>query len=122
MKKLMIVVMTMVFGLAFGTAYAMEAGNGITDFNGGWYDAGPVLHTVPAASSVEGSNPGGMRITEVDPLLNNGVTDFVGRNYDISESATGPLAPSLALHSKSVLGSSVYRPNGITDFIGATHD
>jgi hypothetical protein len=89
MKKIAIYMMTMVFTLAFGLAYAGEQlNNGVTDFTGRSYET---LEPNPAitVNSIESSGAGGLRAGE-NEILNNDVTDFSGRSYDTFE--IGPSA------------------------------
>jgi hypothetical protein len=88
MKKIAIYMMTMVFTLAFGLAYAGEQlNNGVTDFTGRSYDT---LEPNPAiaVTGIESSGAGGLRTG--DHGVSNGVTDFSDRSYDTFE--IGPSA------------------------------
>jgi hypothetical protein len=89
MKKIAIYMMTMVFTLAFGLAYAAEhLNNSVTDFTGRSYDT-LELNPAIAVNSIESSGAGGLR-AGASEIFNNGVTDFSGRSYDTFE--IGPSA------------------------------
>ncbi len=86
MKKIALVVFTIVFAAALGVAYAGEAGNGITVFNGKSIDTLADLYPAaadPMPGVVEGSNAGGLRSADLGiEEMNNGITDFTGRSID----------------------------------------
>jgi hypothetical protein len=88
MKKIAIYMMTMVFTLALGLAYAGEhVNNGVTDFTGRSYET-LELNPAIAVNSFESSGAGSLRAG--DYMAANGVTDFSGRSYDSFE--IGPSA------------------------------
>ncbi len=116
MKKIAVFVLTFVFAAAFGVAYAGEAGNGITVFNGKSIDTLTDLY--PAASDpmpnvVEGSNAGGLRAVDLGiEEMNNGVTDFTGRSID----TTADLGAAFAgVKSHTLMKSAPVRA-GVYDF------
>ena len=96
MKKIIIITITMVFGLALGLAYA--GGNGVTDFAGRTYDTleiSPILGV--AHGAFEGSAAGGIRLAASDTeQLYNGLTDFSGRTYDTIEISKAPAEGNIA--------------------------
>lgn len=87
MKKIAIYMMTMVFTLAFGLAYAGEQLNGVTDFTGRSYET-LELNPAIAVNSFESSGAGSLRAGDYE--VSNSVTDFSGRSYDTFE--IGPSA------------------------------
>ncbi len=117
MKKIALFVFTVVFAVALGVAYAGEAGNGITVFNGKSIDTLSDLYPAasdPVPSAVEGSNAGGLRSADLGiETMNNGITDFTDRSYDAVPDF-GAAVPSGQLHSlvKSAdrLPKAVYDP------------
>lgn len=129
MKKILLYAITMVFTLTLGVAYA-EAGSNfgsnkaITNFN---YDIGPA--DVPA-TSMDGSNAGGLRSAEPGMELTNGITDYSGRSYDtladISITSPGVSSGASAEGSHAgglrAAGSANQAFNGITDFTGTLND
>lgn len=81
MKKITVLVLTMVFTITVGLAYAGEGlHNGVTDFSGRSYDTLEISSTA-ALNSVGAVSAGGLRAE--GKALYNGVTDFSGRSYDI---------------------------------------
>ncbi len=83
MKRILSILMTAAFVLAFGTASAGALGNGITDFSG-------------ASSGTFAINPGGNQGATSEDwhdatlTLSNGVTDFRGGSYETLPAGLGP--------------------------------
>ncbi len=133
MKKILLYAVTMVFAVAFSTAYAYEEGkvmnNGITDFAGKTIDTlSDLSPAVPGAMEVEYAN-GGIR---EEVAWHNGVTIFDGKGIstrtDLDDyfAAAYP-ADMKVVESSNAGGIRMEEPalplvNGITDFSGETHD
>ncbi len=100
MKKIAIYMMTMVFTLAFGLAYAGEQlNNGVTDFTGRSYET-LELNPAIAVNSFESSGAAGLRAGDYE--VANAVTDFSGRSYDTFE--IGPSAAGNSVEGESAGG------------------
>ena len=102
MKKISLLVFTIVFAAAFGVAYAGEVSNGITNFTGKSIDSLSDLYPSgadPTTGVVEGSSAGGLRSVDLGiEDMHNGVTDFTGRSID-TLGDLGSTAPSVRFHS-----------------------
>lgn len=95
MKKILVFAITFVFAAALGVAYAGEAGNGITIFNGKSIDTLADLYPAgsdPAPAAVESANAGGLRSVDLGfNAEDNGITNFSGSSTD-TLSDLGPAA------------------------------
>ena len=124
MKKINILMIAIAFTLTFGTAYAAELNNGITDFTGRSYDTFDIGNGAMIGSSVEGVSAGGLREDTSMKELSNGVTDFSGRTYDSFGIAGADLESVEGTHAGGLRkdDSAVQPYNAITDFAGRTYD
>jgi hypothetical protein len=120
MKKILSIMMTVMFVLALGAAYAEE--NGVTDFTGRSYDNFEI-QSGDGMKSVEGMSAGGLRSGERD--LYNGVTDFSGRSYDtfeIGAAGTGAMKSREQESGGGLRGADRELYNGVTDFSGRSYE
>jgi hypothetical protein len=125
MKNIFSITMIAAFIFAFGTTYAGELYNGVSDFTGRTRDTFEIAQGMNEVNAVEGAAGGGMRGNGSEKLY-NGITDFSGASYDTFVIGTGPgemkNRESSAGGGLRMVTMDKKADNGVTDFSGRSFD